>query len=189
MIGTSLDVSYLHWRALPIRTHQRQVFVLVVPKEPVHALMKAVQTAGLKPKLIDLKPLALMRAVNRRDAIIANGESNSVETAIVVEDTPALIRGTVLGEGALSPDYAVGHISDELVRTIAYYNDSHKDDPLDPELPIYLTGALASSVSFSINVATLTGRPIDPLDPPLRYPTELPVVEYMVNMGLVIRAL
>lgn len=189
VIGTSLDDSYLHWRALPIRTHQRQVFVLVVPKEPVHALMKAVQTAGLKPKLIDLKPLALMRAVNRRDAIIANGESNSVETAIVVEDTPALIRGTVLGEGALSPDYAVGHISDELVRTIAYYNDSHKDDPLDPELPIYLTGALASSVSFSINVATLTGRPIDPLDPPLRYPTELPVVEYMVNMGLVIRAL
>ena len=83
----------------------------------------------------------------------------------------------------------MGRISDELVRTIAYYNDSHKDEALDPELPIYLTGALASSVPFSINVATLTGRPIESLDPPLRYPTELPVAEYMVNMGLVIRAL
>jgi len=189
VIGTSLDDSYLHWRALPVRTRHRQVFVLAVPKEPLHALTKAVQTAGLKPKIIDLKPLALMRAVNRRDAIIASGESNSMETVIVVEDIPALIRSSVFAEGALSPDYAVGRISDELVRTIAYYNDSHKDDPLDPELPIYLTGTLASSVPFSINVATLTGRPIEPLDPPLRYPTELPVAEYMVNMGLVIRAL
>jgi type IV pilus assembly protein PilM len=189
VIGASLDDSYLHWRALPVKTRHRQVYVLIVPKEPLHALMKALQTAGLKPKLIDLKPLALMRAVNRRDAIIANGESNSMETVIVVDDIPALVRGTVLSEGAASPDYAVGRISDELVRTIAYYNDSHRDDPLDPELPIYLTGSLATSVPFSINVATLTGRAIEPLEPPLRYPDELPVAEYMVNMGLVIRAL
>ncbi len=189
LIGDSLEEGYLHWRVLPIRTRHREVFVLVVPKEPLHALMAAVQRAGLKPRIVDLTPLALLRAVNRRDAIIANGESNSLEMAIVVGDVPALIRSTVLGESTLAPDYAVGRISDELVRTISFYNDNHKDDPLDPELPIYLTGALGSNVPFSINVATLTGRPIEPLDPPLRYPIELPVAEYMVNMGLVIRAL
>jgi len=189
VVGTSLDDSYLYWRALPIKTRQRQVYVLAVPREPLHALMKALETAGLKPRLVELKPMALMRAVNRRDAIVAHGESNSLEMVIVVEDIPALIRGTVLTEGTLSPDYAVGRVSDELVRTIAYYNDSHKDEPLAPELPIYLTGALANSVSFSINVATLTGRPIEPLDPPLSYPKEFPVAEYMTNIGLVIRAL
>lgn len=181
--------SYLYWRALPIRTREQQVFVLSVPKEPLHALMKALASAGLKPSIIELKPLALMRAVNRRDAIIANGETNGVEIVIVLNDVPVLIRSAFLGEGMLSSDYAVGRISDELVRTISFYNDSHKDEPLDSELPIYLTGAVAGSVAFAINVATLTGRPIQPLEPPLRYTSELPVAQYMVNMGLVLRAL
>ena len=188
-MGASLDDYYLHWRALPARTRHRQVFSLAVPREPLHALMEAMQKAAQIPKIIELKPLALMRAVNRRHAIIANGENSSVEMVIVVDDTPVLIFGTAFAEGALHPDYAVGRISEELVRTIGYYNDSHKDEALDPELPIYLTGALASSAPFSINVATLTGRLIERLDPPLRYPSELPVAEYMANMGLVIRAL
>lgn len=189
VVGGSLDDSYLHWRALPIKTTQQEVYLLTVPKEPLHALMKAMATAGIKPRLIDLKPLALMRAVNRRDAIIANGESNSVEVVIVIDDVPTLIRSAFLGEELLSSDYAVGRISDELVRTIAYYNDSHREEPLDPELPIYCTGAVAGSIPFAINVATLTGRPIQPLEPPLRYPAELPVAHYMVNMGLVLKAL
>lgn len=189
VVGSSLDDSYLHWRALPLKTAQQQVYLLTVPKEPLHALMKAMATAGLKPRLIDLKPLALMRAVNRRDAIIANGESNSVEVVIVIDDVPTLIRSAFLGEELLSADYAVGRISDELVRTITFYNDSHHDEPLNPELPIYCTGAVAGSVPFAINVATLTGRPIEPLEPPLRYPAEMPAAHYMVNMGLVLRAL
>ncbi len=189
LAGDSLDDSYLYWRSLPLQTRQQQVFVLTIPKEPLHALMKAVAAAGLKPRFIELKPLALMRAVNRRDAIIANGESNSVEIVIVIDDVPALIRSIFLGEGVLSSDYAVGRISDELVRTITHYNDSHKDEPLDNELPVYLTGAVAGSVSFAINVATFTGRPIQPLEPPLHYPPELPVADYMVNMGLVLRVL
>lgn len=189
IVAGSLDDCYLHWRALPIRTARQQVYVLAVPKESLHALIRAVEAAGLKAGHIELKPLALVRAVNRRDGIIANGESNSVEVVIVVDDVPALIRSSFLGEEAVSSDYAVGRISDELVRTIAYYNDSHKDEPLGPDLPIYLTGAVAGSVPFAINVATLTGRPIQPLEPPLRYPAELPVAHYMVNIGLVLRAL
>lgn len=189
LVGAALDESYLHWRALPSTTAQQQVYLLTVPKEPLNALIKAAEAAGLKPSIVDLKPIALMRAVNRRDAIIGNGESNSMEAVIVIDDLPVMTRSAFLGEEMLSQDYAVGRMSDELVRTIAAYNDSHQEQPLDPELPVYLTGAVASSVAFAINVATLTGRPIEPLEPPLNYPSEFPVAHYMVNMGLVIRAL
>lgn len=189
LAGAPLDDRYLYWRALPLRNGQLQVFVLIVLKELIHALMQAAAVAGLKPRFIELKPLALMRAVNRRDAIIASGESNTVEIVIVINDIPVLIRSIFIGEGVLSADYAVGRISDELVRTIAHYNDSHKDEPLDPELPIYLSGAVAGGIPFAINVATLTGRSIQPLEPPLSYPAELPLAHYMVNMGLILRAL
>ncbi len=189
ILGDTLEDSYLHWQALPLKGAQQQVFIVTVPKEPLDALMRTMQLAGLRASIIDLKPLALMMAVNRRDGIIGNGESNSVESVIVLDDVPELIRSSFLSEEMVAPDYAVGRMSDELVRTISQYNESHRDEPLNPDIPMYLTGAVAASVAFAINVATLTGRPLEPLDPPLHYPSELPVADFMVNMGLVLRAL
>ena len=189
LIGGALDDSYLHWRLLPLKGAQQQVYLLAIPKQPLHDLVGAIRAAGLKARLIDLKPLALMRSVNARDAIIANGESNSVEVVIVLDDVPVLIRSAFLSDEMLSTDYAIGRISDELTRTISYYNDSHRDAPLGPEIPLYLTGSVAGSAPFALNVATLTGRPVEPLQPPLRYSDELPVAHYMVNMGLILRTL
>lgn len=179
----------LHWQILPTETDQMRIFVLAVPREPLHALMEALLEAGIRPYAIDLKPLALMRAVGKKDAIIANGESNSVELVIIADDVPTLVRSVFLGEGVVSQDYAVGRISDELTRTIAFYNDSNPETPLSPEVPVYLTGAVASSVSFALNVAALIGRPVQPPDPPLPYPEDFPVAEFMVNLGLVLKVL
>ncbi|MBE0415121.1 MAG: pilus assembly protein PilM [Dehalococcoidia bacterium] len=189
LMAVSEADNYLHWQSIPAETDLMRFFVLAVPKEPLHALMEALREAGLKPRAIDLKPLALMRAVNKKDAIIANGESNSVELVIVVDDVPTLMRSVFLGEGVVSQDYAVSRISDELGRTIAFYNDTNPDNPLDPEVPVYLTGAAASGVSFALNVTALIGRPVQPLDPPLPYPENFPVAEFMVNLGLILKLL
>lgn len=189
VLSVSEEDNYLHWQLLPTETDTPQVYVLAVPKEPLHALMGAIREAGLRPYAVDLKPLALMRAVNRQDAIIANGESNSVELVIAADDIPTLVRSVFLGEGVVSQDYAVGRISDEITRTIDFYNNSNPENPLSPEVPIYLTGAAASGVSFALNVASLIGYPIQPLDPPLPCPEDLPVAEFMVNLGLVLKVL
>ena len=187
VLSIAEEDNYLHWQLLPAETDMLRVYVLAVPKEPLHALVEAIREAGLKPYAVDLKPLALMRAVNSKDAIIANGESNSVELVIVVDDVPTLARSVFLGEGVVSQDYAVGRISDEITRTIDFYNNSNPDNPLSPEVPIYLTGAAASGVSFALNVAALIGYPVQPLDPPLPYPEDLPVAEFMVNLGLILK--
>jgi len=189
VLTVSEEDNYLHWQLLPTETDSPQVYVLAVPREPLHALVDAIRQAGLRPYAVDLKPLALMRAVNRMDAIIANGESNSVELVIAVDDVPTLIRSVFLGEGVVSQDYAVGRISDEITRTINFYNDSNQENPLSPEVPIYLTGAAASGVSFALNVAALIGYPIQPLDPPLPCPEDLPIAEFIVNLGLVLKVL
>lgn len=189
LVGASAGNSYIHWRALAPAGDQQQVYLLTVPRRPLHALVRAVRAAGLNISLIDLKPLALMKAVNRRDAIIANAESNSVDVIVMLDDVPVIVQSAVLGEEMLSADYAIGRISDELVRAISSYNDGHRDSPLDPEFPVYLTGTVAGSMAFALNVSTLTGRPIGRLGPPLRYPAELPLAHYMVNMGLILRAL
>jgi hypothetical protein len=185
----SEEDNYFHWQVLPTTTAQTRVFVLAVPKEPLSSLLRALNQANMRPKSIDLKPLALMRAVNQRDAIIANCESNSMELVIVSDDVPVLIRSVFLGEGVVTPDYAVGRISDELGRTIVTYNEINKEHPLDPNVPIYLTGAAAAGVPFALNVAALTGRTVQPLEAPMRAPEGFPLAEYMVNLGLILKVL
>ena len=189
MMSISEEENYLHWQLLPTENDIFQVYVLAVPKEPLHNLVEATREAGLRPYGVDLKALALMRAVNRKDAVIANAESNSVELVIVADDVPTLMRSVFLGEGVVSQDYAVGRVSDEITRTISFYNDNNPDRPLSSEVPIFLTGAAASGVSFALNVAALIGYPIQPLDPPLSYPENFPVAEFMVNLGLVLKVL
>ena len=189
LMSVSLEDNKLYWQTLPAKTEEMRIFTLVIPKEPLDAYMAALQGAGIIPHAIDLKPLALARAVNKKDAIIVNGESNSMELVIVIDDVPVLMRSVFLGEGVVSQDYAVGRISDELGRTITFYNESNPDDPLDPEVPLYFTGAVASGLPFALNVAALIGRTVQPLDPPLTYPEDFPVAEFMVNVGLVLKIL
>ena len=187
LMDISEEDNYIHWQALPAETNQVPVFALAVPKETLNNFMETLRVGGVRPQAIDLKPMALMRAVNQKDAIIANGESNSMELVIVIDDVPVLIRSIFLGEGEVSEDYAVGRISDELNRTIDAYNEVNMDNPLDMEMPIYLSGAIASSVPFALNVAALTGRTVPPLEPPIHYPENFPLSEYLVNVGLILK--
>jgi len=187
----SEEDNYFHWQVLPSETEtaQAHVFLLAVPKEPMSLLLRAFSHAGLNPSNIDLKPLALMRAINQKDAIIANCEGNSMELVIVSDDIPVLIRSVFLGEGVVNQDYAVGRISDELGRTIVTYNEINKEHPLDQNTPVYLTGAAAAGVPFALNVAALTGRTVQPLESPIPIPADLPIADYMVNIGLILKVL
>jgi type IV pilus assembly protein PilM len=187
LMTISEEDNYLQWQELPSETDQMQIFVLAIPKEPLMTFLDALKIAGLYPTALDLKPLALVRAVNQKDAVIATGESNSMELVIVVDDIPVLIRSVFLGEGVVTQDYAVGRISDELGRTILTYNEINKDNPLDPEIPVYLSGAAAGGVPFALNVAALTGRTVQPLEPPVLYPEGFPIADFMVNVGLILK--
>ena len=189
LMTISEDDNFLHWQPVATAEDKMDIFVLAVPKEPLNTFMEALNLAAIKPAALDLKPLALARAINQKDAIIACGESNSMELVIVVDDVPVLVRSVFLGEGTVTQDYAVGRISDELGRTILTYNEINKEHPLDPEVPIYLCGASAGGVPFALNVAALTGRTVQPLEPPLPLPPNFPIADFMVNVGLLLKVL
>ena len=189
LMTVSEEDNQIYWQALPSETSQTPVLVLAVSKDALNNFMETLRIGGVRPHNIDLKPMALARAVNQQDAIIANGESNSVELVIVVNDVPVQIRSIFLGEGVVTQDYAVGRISDELVRTITTYNEINSENPLDPEVPIFLCGAMATSVPFALNVAALTGRTVQPLEPPIPCPEDFPLAKFMVNVGLILKTI
>jgi len=62
----------------------QQVQVLGVPRDVLDSEVMALRAAGVNPRILDLKTMALVRAVNREQALILNIESTSFDTVVVV---------------------------------------------------------------------------------------------------------
>lgn len=189
LMAYSPDSHYLFWQVLPGKNPSLGVYVLAVPREPLAALAEAVRVAHFKPWFIELKAQALARSVNQRQAIIAHGEANALEMAIVVDDLPVLLRSALLGEESQVPELGAGRLVDELGRTIDFYNSTHREAPLSMAIPVHLTGDLATHPPLAEAVTAATGRAVSPLAPPLPLPAGFPVASFMVNLGLVLRKL
>jgi hypothetical protein len=88
------------------------------------------------------------------------------------------------GDGADVED-SIDRCRGELARTIKFYNDTHRQEPLDPSTPLFFTGSLAEEVAAAIeSLEGLASYPIEAVTPPLECPSDLPITSYAVNIGL-----
>ncbi len=188
LMRISTDNSYLFWQAAG-NTEQQRFFVLAVPKEPLLSFVETLRLAGLRSAKIDLKPLALARAVNDSDAIIVNAENNSIDIVVVVDSIPVVTRSIFLGEESLSLESASSRVVEELGRTIAFYNDTNRDNPLAQQVPIYLCGAFAADPELPSMVLSEIGHPMGQPKLVLDVPLDFPIGQMMVNLGLVLKGM
>jgi type IV pilus assembly protein PilM len=187
-LSVSPETSYLYWRQLPSAETQQRVYVVAVPKETVQGLIQACQAAGVTIKSIDLRSLALARAVNQKDVIIAHGEINSVEMAIILDSLPSLMRGIWLREKDLDAGKVGALLLQQLASTIEYYNDMNRSNPLPANIPVCLTGEAALDPELAQRAGTLSNRVVTPLEPSVSYPEHFPLPLYMSNIGLILKS-
>ncbi len=179
---------HLYWQAMPSSNEHQRIYVLLIPRKPLRAFLSTLKSAGLKADLVDLKPMALMRTVNQRNAIIANGESSSVDVVIVVRGVPMVMRSVNQPDTSREAADGAARLGYELLQALSSYSESYRSHQLPQDLPVYLTGSFANEESTRLSVSSATNRPVGQLKPPLRYPDDFPVAEYAVNLGLIIRA-
>ncbi|MBI2848993.1 MAG: hypothetical protein HYX88_02565 [Chloroflexi bacterium] len=191
VMSVSADSSYLFWQPIKDRDRRtlQRVFVLGMPKEPLDAFLEALRTARIRPSSVDIRPLALARAANVKDAVIANLEDISIDVVVVVEDIPLMMRSLHLGETPPAPEVAMARLMDELSRTIRFHNDTNRDNPLPADIPVILTGERSTDPRLPESVQAAVGHPVSPPEPPLKYPPGFPVAEFMMNLGLTLKVL
>jgi type IV pilus assembly protein PilM len=188
----SLDEIYLFWKVLGKRGDKQGVYMLGVPQEVIDGQVEALRQAGIKPRAMDLKPLALVRAVNRKNAIITNLENSTLDVIIVLEDVPVIVRTVALGEESPTAEKKQDRLVEELSRTIKFYNDTHRritlgEAGLHPGICVYPSGALAEEPRFRETLQAGIEHPLAALQPPLECPDGLPVGRFLVNMGLALK--
>ena len=182
-----VDELYLSYQVIGEKEDMQQVYVLGAPRDLVDAHITAFQMAEIQIKAIDLKPLALVRAINKRNAVIADLENESFHVVVVGDGIPDITRSAVLHREALDPQQKARRLVEEVVRTIDFYNHSHPDNLLEPSVPVFLTGELTGIPTVNETIQANMGYTIETPTPPLVCPETLPLPQFMVNIGLALK--
>jgi type IV pilus assembly protein PilM len=189
-IPTPLEEVYFSYQRLPSLTKgETRIFLVTFPRNLVDALIRTLHHAGVKPYVMDLAPLALCRIPNEPRAIIVNARLDHLDVIVVADRLPQVIRRLVLPGEAESLEERLPLIAEEFNRTVAFFNSSHMEKPLDVTVPVYVCGELAEKPETWQSAVSQGNYPVSPLPSPVELPEGLSANEFMVNIGLALKGL
>ncbi|MFC2002177.1 pilus assembly protein PilM [Chloroflexota bacterium] len=189
VLPVSLEQYYISWQTIPAKEGEIRVFLVAIPRKPADALLKMLRQMGLKPYLVDLKPLALARAVKEPMAIIVDIQPTEFDIVIVVDGVLQPIRTIAFPSETLSRQDKLMMVKEELSRTIEFYNSNNPEKPLTSDIAIYTSGGLAGELEAHNFLAKELEHPVLPLSSPIHCPEQLDLASYTVNIGLALKEL
>ena len=189
VLPVPLDQLYISWQTTPVAEGKIQVFLVAIPRRIADNALKVMHQAGLKPYLMDIKPLALARVVKEATAIIVDVQATEFDIVIMTNGIPQPIRTIPFPTEALSQQDRLSKITEDLSRTIEFYNSNNPEQPLTSSVPIFVSGELAEEPELCNSLSAELGHPVLPLSTTLKCPKNLDPTGYMVNIGLALKEL
>lgn len=146
--------------------------------------------SGLNIKKVDSNALALARSVGIASAVILNLDSYGLDVVLILDHVPMSMTHRELQVG-LGTEDLVEEIQYELQNFTEYYNGHNPMAPFPQNIPIYLVGShpqidsgLVQTLEYSLQRGISSPAPL--IEPP---PENFPLLQYMVNVGLALKAL
>ena len=189
VIPVSLDQVYLAHQRLPSPPGETRLFLAAFPRNAADTLIRTLRQAGVEPYLLDLAPLALCRTANESRAIIVNAWSTNLDIVVMTDRVPQVLRSLSLPGEATSLSEMLPAITEELERTITFYNSSHLGNPLEPTVPILVSGDLAEVPESWQSLVGKSGYSVSVLPSPMEFPEGFNPSQFMVNIGLALKEL
>jgi type IV pilus assembly protein PilM len=180
-----VEEVYLSYQTIQAAQGETLVFLAAFPRNIVDTLRQTLQRAGLNPYIMDLAPLALSRTANLPRSIIVNERAGNLDIIVMADRIPQVIRRLSLPGAAES----LATITEEVDRTIAFYNSSHQAEPLDATVPMLVCGDLARTPQNWQPLAGKSTHPVSVLPAPVEAPEGFDANDYMVNIGLALKEL
>lgn len=187
VLPVSPEQLYLQWQSIPAPEGKIQVFLVAIPRTAADALLGTLRLAGLKPDLMDLKPMLLARMVKDTMAVIVDVQPTEYDIVVMAGGIPQPVRTVRFPNEASSWQEKVTLIKDDVSRTIEFYNTNNPEMPLAATLPIWASGELANEAEQCQALSEGLNRPVLPLAPPFESPDGLDQSRYTANMGLVLK--
>ncbi|MBN2240741.1 MAG: pilus assembly protein PilM [Dehalococcoidales bacterium] len=181
-----LDTLCIWWQVLETSGNGQMVFLIGIPRNLLNALKKTLSIAGVKPKAIDSKPIALSRLSSNDNAIIADLENETISVVIKADGVPAIMHTLLMNADTTEIEDKVKRLSDDLFRTIEYYTNANKESSAIDNVSVCVSGGMITD-GIPRTIQQSIGRKISLPDPVLVTPEEFPVYRYATNIGLFLR--
>ena len=187
VMPVSEEEMYISWQTIGSVEGGQQVLVVSVPKDVVDSEMKSLRSAGLKVRVLDLKAMAIMRAVNKDQALIINIDTESYDVMLVMNGLAEIMHTVAWKPDGLSPKEQAEQLALALELTVGFYNAHHPEYLFSPGTPLIITGQMSGDADLVQAMHESTNYRIEPLVPPLECPPNLPASQYAVNIGLALK--
>lgn len=181
------ETLYFFWQAMGTNEEERQVFILGVPRDVMDDNIRALKSAGINPQVVELKTMALARAVNKEQALILNIEPTSFDIIMAVKGVPEIMYSQTWRQDSMNSGDATEYLATNLEITVDFYNSHHLVAPFDMTNPLYITGQMSVEPELMEKLRARLGFDVEELTPPLECPAFFPVSQYAVNIGLAVR--
>jgi len=189
VIPTPLEEVYFSYQRLPTERGEGRVFLASFPRNPTDALVRTLRQAGIRPYIMDLAPLALCRIPNEPKAIIVNARLDHLDVIVIADRLPQVIRRLSLPSESESLEEKLPFIAEEFNRTVAFYNSSHMENPLDSTVPVFVCGDLVEAPETWQSVVGQSGYSVSALPSPVDPHEGFDPNEFLVNIGLAFKEL
>ena len=154
---------YISWQIVSAKEGKIQVFMVAIPRQIADTLLGILHQVGLKPYLMDIKPLALSRLVKEATAIIVDVQPKEFDIVIMADGIPQPIRTVSFPQEALSLPERLLMVRDELKRTVQFYNSNNPEKPILPSVTMFVSGELADDPELYESLANEMGYRVLPL--------------------------
>jgi len=187
VLPVPLEQLYISWQTVSVSEGKIQAFMVAIPRQIADTLVRILNKAGLKPYLMDIKPLALARLAREDSSMIVDVQSKEFDIIIMVNRIPQPIRTVSFPEESLSLADKVVIVKDELKRTIEFYNSNNPENLIQPNAPLLVSGELADEPEVYEPLVQELGYQVFPLTSPLKCLKQLDPSHHLVNVGLALK--
>ena len=180
---------HISWQIVSSDESRMRAFIVAMPRQTTDYLLHALDQAGLRPYLMDIKPLALARLIKEETAILIDVQETEFDIVIVSEGFPQPMRTVSFPHDSLSYEEKLAIVKDELRRTVQFYNSNNPEKLLPEETTVYISGEIADNSDSLESLTQELGYTVAPLTSPLKCPKQLDPSHYLVNVGLTLKEL
>ncbi|MFC2003140.1 type IV pilus biogenesis protein PilM [Chloroflexota bacterium] len=180
-----LDELYFSGQRILAGDGGEYIHIFGIPRNVLEKTLRELKSIGIIPHTLEPRSIALTRLINRKQALILNVESTSIDLVLVANDVPEIVRTVSWSRSELTPGAQVEFLARNLETTVEFYNSKPTEANLDSATPLFITGQVSGEQTLLDKLQNRVGYKIELLAPLLEYPEHMPINQYAGNIGLV----
>ena len=175
--------AYYAWHTDRVEAGYR-VYLVAARRDMIDAIIRTLVAAGLQLQRIDLKPLALARAVAATDGLLLDWSAGEATLVLMAGGRPRFFRSFTLDAPALDVDGQLDELALSLNALVKFVRGAEPDVSIGPETALYLSGRFALVDAGLEKARRRFGFAVMEPTPRFRAPADFPWQAHLAGLGL-----